>query len=944
MAFGRAFPIRAHTAGRLALPPQPPLNTRRARIFHAADISRRFELRSRLIKPHLPPPVISLRPPRPSQQTNQAVKRGERAFAERFLPYKVHIPLPVIARGPPVRPALVVSQANLRSAQRRYRDVPPKPYLAAAIVSQPTSFIAPAATIVSNHLLRRPRRSVPQSTILPPPVVSMAPTARWTNFVSLGAVERPRRLRLPQSTILPTGAFSQPPVPLGTFVSQATRRPYVGRTVPRSHLATPVSFFIAPAALIVSQAVKRASVRRSGHVVLPPAPAGAPVAAGTFVSQAVKRATLRRSGHVRLPLPPGRPPGPAGTFVLAKAPRPRLGHVRLAPAVLATVVVAPLPPKGTFVSQALWRPYVERQRFSALVAPPVLAQSPSGYATIIGRTRRTAGWMFIGHPIVPVPVPPSENLIPLAATYGTYLFQALERSYTRRGPHPRPHYGRPLTTVFVPPPPVPPGTFVNQAVERSWKRVDVRTQTTGPVLGSPPVLASLTVSNTVFHAPGPPRAYLRVQRPRLARPIVAPGTPVAFLAPAPMVVSQAMERAWGSRFRTTPRPHLAPRVAASAGPGSTIKLQAISRALLARSGRVHLPAAPGHGPVPPGAFVFQAQQRAQRGRGPNPKPHLAGALTSPFVSNPPLAPGKVYSVAVSRSTERKLRDVVSPAKLAGPVLAAPGPGATIKLQARARQLVRREGRVRLPGLGALRPAPLGTFVSQATRRPLTRRTVPKPHLAAPLISVPTFPPNAPGTFISQATKRASSLLSRRGHVRLAPPVVKPGRKPLILIISQALARPYVGRRVIPAHLASPVATAAGPGARLYYQAVQRTLRGRSVPLRPRVAGPLVSPIPAPLVAAPIVFLQATERAYLGRKVPPSPSTRYQPIVTPRPPPPPPPPLPPPPVVLTPGVTGSNRIKGLTNPRSSEGQTAPVPKTAKTHPSSRTGTTNPRASH
>lgn len=696
---GRTFPIKAHLAGALALPARPPvppaiiISQARARVT-----AQRY--RDVPPAPHLAKPVISLLPPKPSIRTNQAVKRGEQAFAERFLPYKAHVPLPVIPRGPPVRPAIVISQA----LQRPYigRTVPLRPRVAPPVVS---------------HLPVGP----------PPFIASIAIQGSYVHY---------RRLRdVPPAPHLPK-LGSPPPVPPGTFVYQAVQRPLTRRTVPKPHYAAPVPplFFIAPPPLVITdQSLQRALLGRGGHLHLappvvselpvgppalvvsiavhdsylrgrrlrdvPPAahvapPVKTPAGPGSTVKlQAISRALLGRGGHVHLPPPPAPAPVPRGTFVSQALQRPLTRRTvpkpHLAGAVLAVIFTAP--PPLVISEQALRRSQIGRGgAVVRLVAqpstppqPPAIVKTQAIQRPLVGRTV----------PLRPRVAPPVVSHVPPVPA-AVVKQQALSRALLGRGGH-----------VHLPPPPsaapVPRGTFVSQALQR-------------PLLGRGPL---------------PPK--------HLAGPIVL--QPASFRTAA-FIYGQAVQRAQERRWRdVVPQPRVAPRTLQQPGPGATIKLQALSRALLGRGGHVHLPP-PVKTSAGPGATIrLQAVPRSRIGWTP-PKPHLP-SLGAP----PPVRPTIIIDVAVARAAagERRLRDFVPQPHVAPPVKTPAGPGATIKLQAVQRGTLTRSIPLRPRVAPPVSPIPQPVLTTrlrnihlQAIGRAYIGRNTPYPHLAPPLPQIP----------------------------------------------------------------------------------------------------------------------------------------------------------------------------------------------------------------
>lgn len=721
-----------------------------------------FEGRRRRFGPvsTLLPPAIVGQSPQASVQVNQAVRD---AVARRRRGGGFRLAGPVISLVPPqVQEAIQSGQALRRPYIGR---TVPKPHLARPVLS--TTFVAPPATIVSNHVLRRRRGGVPPSTILPQPTF-LAPAARYANIVSLGAVEHNRRRRsAPLTTLLPPAIVGQPPGP-SIRISQARQRAYVGRTVPKPHLALPiVGTTPVPAGSFLYQAIGRAYTRRTV-----PKPHLAGAALTTFVA-------------------------PLGTVVTAQA----VGRSTRRPTLIRPHLAGPvLQPKGpglTVVGQALRRPYVGRTvprphlagpAFATFVAPPATIITDQSIARAL---RGRSGHVRLPYLGSPRPVPE-----------GTFVSQALQRPYVgRRSPKPY-TLARPIVGVV----PVPYGTFVDQSLRRPYVgRTVPKPHLATPVPGTTPVPYGTFVGQSLR------RPYLgrTVPGPHLAQPLVGQ-VAVAPVAPGIFVTDQAV---WRSQRRPAPpKPHLAGPVLRSRGPGITAKYQATKRALIGRTvPKPHLA-----GPTlatfvaPQGVFVSQAL-RAPFAFRRQPEPHLPPAI----VGTTPVP----YGTFVSQAIRRPYVGRVSPRPH---ILPSAIVGAT--------------------------PVPYGTFVGQSLRRPYIGRTVPGPHLAQP---VRAFAPLRSGTFIRQAVPRSTYLLSRHGHVFIgAKPVLQPGRRPPTLIVSQALLRPYIGRKVIPPHLPKLGRRAPFSPGKFTYQAVRRRYWiARTVPLHPRLAPPIVAPFapPAPIV-------------------------------------------------------------------------------------------------
>jgi hypothetical protein len=375
------------------------------------------------------------------------------------------------------------------------------------------------------------------------------------------------------------------------------------------------------------------------------------------------------------------------------------------------------------------------------------------------------------------------------------------------------------------------------------------------------VIEGIIPSISIFRT-WPLPASLRKPIPaHLAPPIVSAHPPVA----PGTFINQAVERRTTSHYRdVAPKPHLAAPI-----PGRTpvpfgtfVYAAQRARQLIRREGRVRLPALGSPPPVPRGTFVYQALPRTTERRY---RDVVSAPRLAPGIIGRPIVPaGTFVYQAVERRTQSRYRDIAPAPHLPRAIVGQTPvpPGTFIYVARSARQLIRREGRVRLPSLGSPPPVPKGTFVyqaiprtterryrdvppsphlappasgrfpvapgifvGQAVQRPLTRRTVPKPHLAPPIVPA-ALPPVQPGTFVYQAVERRRG--SRYRDVVPAPHVA-----------------PYIRGR-----------TPVRPGTTFIYQALRRPYVGRKVPQRP-VIPPVVSPFvpPPPGVAPPILITQ-----------------------------------------------------------------------------------------
>lgn len=865
MAFGRAFPIRAHTAGSLALPPSPPLPAGRI----VLTTKRRPFIGRQSPRPViLPPPIVGLKAgPRP-KIVSQSIQRGQEAFADRLLPFRVHVPQAIVARGPPVPPAYVVGQARTRStlvrgapsysvrwqppapagpaplvislqANRRAfqgRGPHPYPHLAAPVVGPPPSFSGPLSlsTVISQaHLRPYQGRAVPRPHLAGPQLGTVPTTPAQAKVIGQSRDRALQRRTVPRPHL--AAPLTPRPIAPNLVVSQARRRPYVGRTVPRPHLAPPVSTVgYVPPALVVSQARQRAYVGRS-------------------------------TPRPHLPGPPNNSPVDTKPFVISQAGQRALTG-RGAPSYEVRYLASTVTPSGAFVvSQALRRAYLGRQVPRAHLAAPVIgAAAPT---------------------------------IPPVATLPTIVSQARSRALSGRG---APSYD---VRYLAPAVPGPSAYVVSQALKRPY----VGRLVPQALLASPrtatgglaPAIEVLIVSTTIYHALEWPKSLRRPIPTHRAAPLVPAASP-ARVSPPPFVASPPFI---GTLRRGVTPAHLARPVLSQAGPRATSTSQALRRALQGRSPRTLRLAPAVTAPRGPGATVVsQAVKRATIGRSVPLRPRLATPIVQP--PQAPVAFGKVVSTAVRRAADARTWNRVLPAHVARPSVIAAGPGATVKSQAIQRSTERRyrdvapaphlappvtahafgratlvyqslqrayvgrNGRVRTAPAPRALPVASGTFV-YVLREAVGRRSVPRPHLAGP-----AFPPASRGTFV---------------YSRVQP----------------------TGRRAVPApHLAPHVKAQTGPGATIRLQAVARSQVVRGVPLEARVAAPLVGPpIFYPPVPYGLFVEQAVQRSYVDRKVPVSPSSRYHPrtytpsnVVPPHPP------------ITSRATTAPRSARGLSSPR------------------------------
>lgn len=164
--------------------------------------------------------------------------------------------------------------------------------------------------------------------------------------------------------------------------------------------------------------------------------------------------------------------------------------------------------------------------------------------------------------------------------------------------------------------------------------------------------------------------------------------------------------------------------------------------------------------------------------------------------------------------------------------------------------------------------PAGAFVtSQAAARPLAARGVPKPHVAAPVVTAAaTQPPVASATIVA-GQARARAVIGRavpKAHVaaRVAASTVAAAPLPAAVIVTrQALARAIQGRGAPWPHIPVPVGPAPSgplPGALVVSQALARPIAARPTP-RPHVAAATLTAAATVTPVARGTFIQTARR-------------------------------------------------------------------------------------
>jgi hypothetical protein len=356
----------------------------------------------------------------------------------------------------------------------------------------------------------------------------------------------------------------------GTFILRG-RGAGVGRSVPLQALvaAPNLALGAVPSGTFVQQTVARTFRPRSVPLH---AKVAAPVLApsgftGTFVRQAIARALTGRSIplHVRAAQPSLAAFPFEGTFVLqnvARAYRVRSVPLRTRVA-LPIVLQQPVTNRqfvGTFVYQAISRasrrpaPPKPRLALRTLVPPPWPITVKLQATSVALIPRRRGPWSRVALPALgPIGV----------FSPGTYIYQAKARALTGRTV-PRLHL--PGLGYILP---SLPATVVCQALRRPLVgRTVPKPHLPGAVVGKTPLPPGISVSQALR------RSYwsgLRSGHFKTARPVLIPGK-----APGTLVVTQTLQRPLIGR-RIIPA-HCVGPVLMPAGPGATLKLQAVARA------------------------------------------------------------------------------------------------------------------------------------------------------------------------------------------------------------------------------------------------------------------------------------------------------------------------------------------------------------------------------
>lgn len=409
----------------------------------------------------------------------------------------------------------------------------------------------------------------------------------------------------------------------GTRVSQALRRPQVGRTVPAPHVAKPI---VAPGGPVPVPRVVPVVVIRGAQVrgFYPrPAPrahlAAANLAPPRFaptvmVGQTVQRSFRRPSPGPHLAKPIVAPGGPklvtSSQGVRVRSPRPTLTpRPHLAPPVPAAIASTPPVARGTYT-------FVRgKGRNGRITLPNPVIQ---GFPPVIGsRFYGLAAAALRARP----PRTPAPHLAPRTLTAGAAAQPPVPTGtfkYVRIKPFGGSiRISAPVLSTAAAAPPVPVGRFVYQRGRGGRGLIRLAKPIVAP--GKP------FVGSKAFGARGRGRFFTgktRVAPPNLTP---APGT-IPPLAPA-VIVSQVQRR--GTLQRSVPKPHLSP---ANLAPKPFPPAKIVRVRIKPFGGRTRL-APPvvtqqAFPPVAAGSFVNQTTKRSTLQRT-VPKPHLARGIIAP---------------------------------------------------------------------------------------------------------------------------------------------------------------------------------------------------------------------------------------------------------------------------------------------------------------------------
>ncbi len=515
--------------------------------------------------------------------------------------------------------------------------------------------------------------------------------------------------------------------------------------------------------------------------------------------------------------------------------------VRVAPPIVGAGAQPPVDGRATFIGQAIQRAKLRIPRTVVLsTGDPGAADAGApltARAYIVSQAAESARRLRVGRMVAASSADPAAAEIVGAdpLLLGLVVSQALQSARYPRSVRQSPHLAAPTLTAAAAGP-VAAGTFVSQALERARLRTVTTVQTAGPGVAA---AAQPPVAFGQFAFQALERARLRTVTTVHAADAIVGEPPPAGEPPLVIQVTVTRQARYRPRIgRTVPRPHVAqPTLTAEAQPPvarGTFTLVDITRLLPLRPHLAEpIVAAEAQPPAPFGRFVFQAIERARLQRR-VPAPHLAEPIVAP---GGPVVEGITF---VSQAVERA-------------------------------RLQTRVPRPHVPAVNLTQPTPQppvarGTFVFQAEQRPQVARTrsVPKPHLARPIVGAPAAPFIAPRPYVaSQSTERMRiGRTTPEPHLpprTLTPPPFRP-----TTFTGQAVERPHTRRSVPKPHTAKPIVGPPfhAPPATITSQARERPLRGRTCP-RPHVAPANLAPPPWPPA---IVVSQSLQRPHVGRMV------------------------------------------------------------------------------
>jgi len=455
---GRARPIPAHTAGRAALPPKPPLPP--ARVFNRAAIQRaplqrggrvhtaapishpagpyqpqyllgwaydisalhRPETRRTVPAAHLAKPVV---PNQPSAAHGLDGIIGwaydltalQRPYIGRKVPFKA-LP-PANLNGPnPGPPPLIIDAVRAKTAQeeQRLRDTPPKPHLARPISSPPGPGALARLQAVARAVLRRSgstRTAAPIIATAAPPFI--APNAK----IVAQAVSRSQTRR---GVAAPKLAPAQLPPTIAVYIPQ-------------------LAVFHAPAA---SQTLRQPLKPKTAKPIVSSTTPTFIAPNGVFKLQPQRRAGSSPRPHLAPSI--SRPPGPGILSRLQAVARQRTGWTPPKPHT-AQPNLAPAGPGSLTRLQALARALTRRTiQLKPRTAAPNLQKAGPG-ASIRTEAISRAQIGRSGHVRYTGPVLQPGRI------RATITTQARQRALVHRTVPLKARYARPIVNTAIPQPP-----------------------------------------------------------------------------------------------------------------------------------------------------------------------------------------------------------------------------------------------------------------------------------------------------------------------------------------------------------------------------------------------------------------------------------------------------------------------------------------------------------